>query len=194
MQARDFHLDARPLLDAFQLHLGENSPGICVGLVELLPEAVYCCDPTGRITVYNSAASDLWGRAPGPGKAIFCGSFKLLFADGTPLNHDKCPTCLALRRGRDVGSVEAMLERPDGTRRNIVMHPRLVRDRDGRVVGAVNVLIDLTERKKLESKLAGESQRKDEFLALLAQSFAIRLHPSVLQSNCSTGGRMPRKR
>jgi signal transduction histidine kinase len=35
-------------------------------------------------------------------------------------------------------------------------------------VGAVNVLIDITERKRLESKLADESRRKHEFLALLA--------------------------
>jgi signal transduction histidine kinase len=84
---------------------------------------------------------------------------------------------VALNTGRDVGSVEAMLERPDGTRRNIIAHPRLVRDHNGLVVGAVNVLIDITERKQLENKLAEESRRKEEFLALLAHELRNPLAP-----------------
>ena len=180
MEASESRTGTRRPLAAFDTLtelLGGNSPGGCGELVELLPEAVYCCDAAGCVTAYNSAASDLWGRVPGPCEAFFCGSAKLLFADGTPLDHEKCPMSVALSTGRDVGPVEAMLERPDGTRRNIIAHPRLVRDSNGLVVGAVNVLIDITERKKLENKLAEESRRKDEFLALLAHELRNPLAP-----------------
>lgn len=57
---------------------------------------------------------------------------------------------LAIREGRPVRGVEIIIERPDGSRSLVLPHPDPIRDATGAVVGAVNMLVDLSERKKAE--------------------------------------------
>src|SRR5438309_10533495 len=85
-------------------------------LLEALPVAVYTTDAEGRITFYNQAAADLWGHRPELGSSQWCGSWRLYWPDGRPLPHDQCPMAIALREGRPVRDLEAIAERPDGTR------------------------------------------------------------------------------
>src|SRR4029077_19458417 len=49
--------------------------------------------------------------------------------------------------------LEIMIERPAGDRRIVLAHPRVVKDGKGDVIGAINCLYDVTERKRAESAL-----------------------------------------
>jgi PAS domain S-box-containing protein len=118
-------------------------------LLEALPVAVYTTDAQGRITFYNQAAAALWGHRP-PLGSLWCGSWKLYWPDGRPLPHDECPMAIALKEGREVRGVEAVLERPDGTRVPFMPYPTPFKDKDGLVLGAINVLVDMAERKDHE--------------------------------------------
>ena len=111
-----------------------------------LPAAIYMTDAAGRITFYNEAAAELWGCHPEIGKSEWCGSWKLYWPDGTPLPHDECPMAVTLKTGKPVRGVEAVAERPDGTRVPFMPYPTPLRDASGKLVGAVNMLIDLTDR------------------------------------------------
>lgn len=145
-------------------------------LVGYLPEAVYCCDTSGRITLFNDAALRLWGRVPELGVDKWCGAYRIYRPDGTPVPHEQCAMATMLAERQDRGSAEAIIERPDGTRRVILAHPQLVKD--GNVVlGAVNVAIDITERKNAENLLRDADRRKDEFLAMLAHELRNPLAP-----------------
>src|SRR5262245_47142120 len=115
-------------------------------VLEALPIAVYMTDAEGRITFYNQAAADLWGSRPKPG-SMWSGAWKLYWPDGTPLPHDQCPMAIALKEGRQVPGIEAVVERPDGTRVRFKAHPTPFKDQAGRVIGGVNVLTDMTERR-----------------------------------------------
>jgi PAS domain S-box-containing protein len=119
-------------------------------LVNALPAAIYVTDAAGRITFYNEAAAALWGRRPEIGKSAWCGSWKLFWPDGTPLPHDECPMALTLKTGRPVRGVEAAAERPDGTRVPFMPYPTPLHDASGKLVGAVNMLVDLTEPMRAE--------------------------------------------
>ena len=119
-------------------------------LVRALPAAIYTTDARGRITFYNDAAAELWGSRPEIGKSKWCGSWKLYWPDGTPLPHDECPMAVALKTGRAVRGVEAVAERPDGTRVPFMPYPTPLFDASGGLVGAVNMLVDLTDRIKAE--------------------------------------------
>jgi PAS domain S-box-containing protein len=119
-------------------------------LLEALPAAVYTTDASGRITFFNGAAVELAGRRPELGGGLWCVSWRLCRSDGTPLPHDECPMAIALRDDRPVRGVEVIAERPDGTRINLLPHPTPLHDSSGALVGAVNVLVDITERKQAE--------------------------------------------
>ena len=121
-------------------------------LLDALPAAVYTTDAAGRITYYNEAAADLWGDRPALGSSEWCGSWKLFWPDGTPLPHDECPMAVALKEDRAVRGMEAAAERPDGTRVPFIPYPTPIHDETGKLVGAVNMLVDITDRKRAEEQ------------------------------------------
>lgn len=119
-------------------------------LLDLLPAAVYATDTSGRIVYYNAAAVELWGRRPELGKSEFCGSWKLFWPDGTPMRHDECPMAIALKEGRPIRGVDVVAERPDGTRVSFLPYPTPLVDSAANVTGALNMLVDISERKRAE--------------------------------------------
>jgi len=119
-------------------------------LLRALPVAVYTTDAAGRITYYNEAAAELWGHHPILGRSEWCGSCLLRWPDGRPMRHDECPMAVALREGRPIRGAEAIVERPDGTLVPFLAYPTPLRDDAGTLVGAVNTLVDITERKRAE--------------------------------------------
>ena len=120
-------------------------------ILEALPAAVYTTDAQGRITYYNRAAAELAGREPVIGVDEWCVTFRLFTADGQALPHDECPMAIALKENRPIRGVEAMAQRPDGTMFPFLPFPTPMRNEDGELVGAVNMLVDISDRKLAET-------------------------------------------
>lgn len=120
-------------------------------LLEALPAAVYTTDAEGHITFFNQAAVAMSGRTPQQGD-LWCVTWRLFNADGSPLPHDECPMAVALKEDRTVRGAEAIAERPDGTRVPFIPYPTPLHDADGNLIGAVNMLVDITERKLAENR------------------------------------------
>lgn len=120
-------------------------------LLEALPAAVYTTDAAGRITFFNNAAVEMSGRTPQVGD-MWCVTWRLYNADGTPLPHDQCPMAVALKEDRPIRGVEAIAERPDGSRVPFIPYPTPLHDADGKLIGAINMLVDITERKQAENR------------------------------------------
>lgn len=142
--------------------------------LEALGVAVYTTDAAGGITYFNEAAAELWGRRPALGEE-WCGSFRLFWSDGTPMAHGECPMAIALHEGRAVRGFTAIAERPDGSRVDFQPYPTPLYDKKGRLIGAVNVLVDVTERRRMEDELRATAEAlalsngvKDEFLGLIS--------------------------
>jgi PAS domain S-box-containing protein len=121
-------------------------------MLQALPVAVYMTDAAGRITFYNEEAADLWGMRPEIGKSEFCGSWKLYWPDGTPLPHDECPMAQALKDKRPNRGMEAVAERPDGTRVQFMPFPTPLLDESGVLIGGLNTLVDVSELRRGEEK------------------------------------------
>jgi PAS domain S-box-containing protein len=160
-------------------------------LMQSLPAAVYVCDMQGRVKLFNEAAAELWGRRPTIGQDQWCGSLRIHRLDGTPLPLENCPMALTLRERRDVSGFEILIERPDGSRRNVLPFPRLIRDRSGKAVGAVNMLVDITEIKRTESALKDAAETalrsKDRFLAVLSHELRTPLTPVAMAAVAIAG-------
>jgi PAS domain S-box-containing protein len=124
--------------------------GLFREVLDALPAAVYITDAEGQITYYNEAAVLLWGHRPELGKSEWCGSWKLFWPDGTPLPHGECPMALAVKERRPVRGMEAVAERPDGSRVPFIPYPTPLYDASGTFIGAVNMLVDISERQRAE--------------------------------------------
>lgn len=164
----------------------EPNPGAPAGpsapyyqLLERLPSGAYACDSEGLITYFNQQAVRLWGREPKLNDPVdrYCGSFKLFTMDGKPISHDQCWMALALQNQQNYDGQEILIERPDGSRVAALAHASPVHDGNGKLIGAVNVLVDITRRKELENSLKESERRKDEFLATLAHELRNPLAP-----------------
>lgn len=131
-------------------------------MMEILPVAVYATDAEGRLTYCNAAAVKLSGRVPELGTDQWCVTWKIFLPDGTHLPHDQCPMAVALKGGEVPNGIECIAERPDGTRFWFTPSPAVLRNAEGRIVGGINVLFDITDRK------IAEIEATENFRAIVA--------------------------
>jgi signal transduction histidine kinase len=83
----------------------------------------------------------------------------------------------ALAEGKAYHEQEILIERPDGSRWVALAHANPFCDESGRVTGAVNILLNITARKRAEDELRQADRRKSEFLAMLAHELRNPLAP-----------------
>jgi PAS domain-containing protein len=121
-------------------------------VLDAIPSPLYATDADGYLTYYNPAAVAFWGFEPELQKQRWCGSWKQYDADGNPLAHDECPMAVAIKEKRALRGPQAIAERPDGTRVPFMPYPTPIFGTDGKLVGAVNLLFDLTEIKRAEAQ------------------------------------------
>ncbi len=119
-------------------------------LFQSLPFAMYATDAEGKVTHYNSAAVELWGREPVIGTDYWSGSSKLYTPEGKMMPLDISPMAIALKEKREVKGAEIVIERPDGTRRFVLPHPYPILDVEGNLLGGVNTIVDITDRRVVE--------------------------------------------
>ena len=121
-------------------------------LIAAIPAAIYTTDAQGKITYFNQAVAELAGRSPTIGSDEWCLTWKLYHPNGTPLPYDQCPMAIALKENRAIRNAEIMAERPDGTRVPFIPYPTPLRDSAGKIIGAINMLVDVSERKHAETQ------------------------------------------
>ncbi|MFY9905089.1 MAG: PAS domain S-box protein [Terriglobales bacterium] len=141
-------------------------------MIDALPAAIYTTDAEGWLTHFNPAAVEFSGRVPELGSDRWCVSWKIFRADGTPVPLEDCPMAVALKEGRIIEGAECIAERPDGRRVWFTPHPRPLRDGSGKIVGGINMLVDITERKHAEqtnSLLAAIVDSSDD--AIISKNF-----------------------
>jgi signal transduction histidine kinase/ActR/RegA family two-component response regulator len=168
------------------------------GLLEKLPAAAYTCDAEGLITYFNQQAVQLWGRAPKLNDPAdrFCGSFKLFSSEGAPIAHNRCWMARALQEEKEYNGQEIIIERPNGSRLAVLVHANPIHDESGKLAGAVNILVDINDRKRVEmereellmkektarTEAQAASRSKDEFLSIVSYELRTPLN-SILGYN-----------
>jgi len=128
-------------------------------LIKSLPVAIYTCDPDGTISYFNEAAAELWQQRPVIGQDLWCGAWKLFTPNGEPMALADSPMARTILGKKPVSGEEIIVERPDHTRANILPHPALLHDDEGRLVGAINMLVNITEQRKAEEALRETENR-----------------------------------
>lgn len=127
-------------------------------VLDELPVATYTTDLGGVVSYFNRACLALAGRTPVVQHDRWCVTWKLYTLDGAFLPHDESPMALTLRERRAIRGVEALAERPDGSRIRFVPYPTPLLDKSGEMVGAINLLVDVTEQRHVEA-LRSQAER-----------------------------------
>jgi PAS domain S-box-containing protein len=145
---------------------------------ECLPVACYACDRMGTITDYNSRSVELWGRAPQAADR-FTGAHKLLDARGDLLAPEATGIAFLLRSGLPQINInrELVIEKPDGKRVTVLSNVAPLLDEGGTLVGALDVLQDITDRRWSE-----DARRLAERVSASARVAAevVQLKPALL--------------
>lgn len=135
------------------MNTAQNSPckdSFNKDLIKELPIAIYTCNLNGEITFYNQAAVALWGRDPKTDQTLWCGSWKMYNKHGALLQPEEYPVAALLNKNTTHHNKEVTIERPDGSRVTVEPRSTAIRDNNGIITCIVNVLVDITEKRKNE--------------------------------------------
>lgn len=124
-------------------------------MLESLDTGIVACDADGRLSVFNRATLEMHGlvkRPLGPGEQP--GRHNLFMPDGeTPIRREDVPLFRALH-GMPVRDVELVIAPKDRAPRRVLCNGRAIESKDGRPLGAVVAMHDITERRRAEEQLA----------------------------------------
>jgi PAS domain S-box-containing protein len=140
-------LDSRTAENYLDAALGalERSSAERRAALDALPVPIYLTDPDGRVTYWNRACAEFAGRQPQLGRDRWCVTWMIHTLSDEVLPHDRCPMAMAIRERRAIRGEVAIAMRPDGSRKAFTPYPTPLFSRDGKLIGAINMLIDVTE-------------------------------------------------
>jgi PAS domain-containing protein len=110
-----------------------------------IPVPVYITNADGFVTYWNRASAEFAGREPQLGQDRWCVTWRLFSSTGDPMPHDQCPMAEAIHKRTAVRGKIAIAMRPDGTRAAFRAYPTPLVDPAGKLTGAINLLIDVSE-------------------------------------------------
>lgn len=144
-------------------------------VLDLLPVAIYVTDADGFISYFNPACVVFAGHEPTVGRDRWCVSWKIYTDDGRLLPHDQCPMAVAIQTRQAIRGATAVAERPDGSRVNFLPFPTPVTDANDQLLGAVNMLIDITDGQKRLSRYLSNDTRpfNDRLVAEALATFSV---------------------
>jgi PAS domain S-box-containing protein len=169
--------DLAPIVDRFAASPGFSQRGFVDGdnlfraMFDALPAAIYTTDSKGKLTYFNPACVALSGRTPDLGTDHWCVTWKVYLPDGRRLPLDESPMAVAVKEGRMIRGVEAIAERPDGTRIWFTPYPSPLRDQAGNIVGGINMLVDITESKEREERRRTLFEAMNEGFCIVEMKF-----------------------
>ena len=133
--------------------LAELSPGdLLEHVLVTMPGGLFTVDPEGRITSWNRGMEELSGFSAGHALGRSCSFLhgNTCFLGPLGEGQERCP----LFSGDRVVGKRCSIRHADGRRVPLVKHARLMRDGTGEVVGAIEVVTDVSNVEALERQVA----------------------------------------
>lgn len=117
-------------------------------IFDSLPFAICMTDAEGYLTYFNSAAIEFSGRLPTIGRDRWCVCWRLFSWNGDDVSHDESPMAQAIRSGNPIRGVRAVAERPNGIRVAFTPYPTPLRNPNGKLIGAFNMMMPVSHLPK----------------------------------------------
>jgi signal transduction histidine kinase len=145
-------------------------------VLRTLPAGVFIADAGGQIVHVNDAAKRIWaGKAPlrRAGYREYRGRWA---ETGVALEPGDWAIQRALRTGESASGELIEIDRSDGTRGTILNNAAPIRDGEGRILGAVAALLDVTELRRAV-------RHRDELLQVVSHDLRTPLSTVVLTAS-----------
>jgi PAS domain S-box-containing protein len=143
-------------------------------ILDNLPVGVNVSDTNGRTIESNDLIDSIWGgRLPAITGLKDYRALKGWWADnGMMVRPDEWPIALAIRKGETpVGNV-IDIQRLDGSRGTILCSAAPIRDGEGKIIGGVSVLQDITRQRKLEHDAIEAKEQAELYIDLLSHDIS----------------------
>ncbi|MDJ0802969.1 MAG: transporter substrate-binding domain-containing protein [Desulfobacterales bacterium] len=152
-------------------------------LLDSAGEGLFGVDAEGKLRFINPAGCRLLGYEPQEliGEGIHTKAH-YAHADGTPYPREECPMYRSFTEGSSSRITDEVLWRKDGTPFP-VEYTSMPVQKDGKVVGAVVTFMDISERKRMEAKLAAEQERLQGILDTSPVSVGISVEGVIQYAN-----------
>jgi len=133
------------------------TPSFALKLLDAMADGVFTLDQKGLITAWNPAMQRISGYSPQEAIGRNCQllQFNRCFGVQCPIDFSECGI---FEHGR-VDAQECFMRHKDGHDIPIMKSARLVKDEQGRTIGVVETVSDLTELQRTRQRLA-EADRK----------------------------------
>jgi PAS domain S-box-containing protein len=151
----------------------ETERALLRAMLQQMPSGVVVVDADGHSIVTNDAAvritrganasEDVQTQEMHPDEALYL--------------HEDSPLTHALRSGEVTSRKEIRLVRPDGSEAVIEASAAPIRDAEGRIIAAISVFQDITERKHQQDELARAHERLQLLMDALPVGVATALDP-----------------
>lgn len=140
----------------------EDSRRFLEAVLENISDGIVACDADGKLTLFNGATKRMHGIDSKPIPAEqWADEYDLYDADGeTPLTADKIPLFQAFS-GETVDGQEMVIAPNDSASRKVLAYASPMHDRDGKKLGAVVSMRDVTRERDAEA-LWKEAQSRYE--------------------------------
>jgi signal transduction histidine kinase/DNA-binding response OmpR family regulator len=128
-------------------------------ILKNIADAVTAHDPSGRVVYANDAALRILGHDDvssfaGDDLAAVLSRFEVLDESGAPLTAEQLPARRVLDGATEASALLRWRRRDTREERWTVVRSRPVRDEEGRVLLAINILHDVTEQRRAEERMS----------------------------------------
>lgn len=157
----------------------ERAAAETAGILAQIADAVILTDATGRITFLNDAARALPG-INGDAKdenTLYQGDF--LTPEGEPLPLSEAPLAQVLRADENLLGGQWLVREPNGRETVLQGSAAPLRTASGELVGAVLVLRDISEQRRMMAEMEKANSLKDDFLSILSHELRTPLTPLI---------------
>lgn len=140
----------------------ENEKNFLKAMLDNLEDGIIACDANGQITVLNQTLQR-YMQCTGVPLVLddLADYFTLFNLDNVPLTKDEMPLKLVLNGGEAVHGLQLMMQFKNAGIRDVVIDGQKIINSDGKNLGAVAVIHDITELKRTE-------KLKNEFVSIVS--------------------------
>ena len=135
-------------------------------MLQHVPLGVVLFDARGRI-LFSPKAEALLGMKLSAAGGREQYRDRILFPDGAPVPLAELPSSRVLERGETVVAAEFLVQHPGGSRVPVLGSAGPIRDAEGKVIGAVTVFQDLTERMSAQEAVRANERLLNGIFELL---------------------------